>query len=73
MAITFKRIAPHEARIYEDGECVGDVIRQRDILQPHRHVFVIHLVEDHRGPVRVHDRSRIRQVAERMLATHPLF
>ena len=61
--ITFRRVAPDEARILADGEHVGDVYRQPDILYPGRNYFVIHLDEDFRGPVRVHDRSRIREVA----------
>ena len=34
--------------------------------------FVVHLSEDPRGWVRVHDRSRIREVAQHRLDTHPL-
>ena len=32
-----------------------------------------HLDEDPRGPVRVHDRSRIREVAEQRIRSHPLW
>ena len=32
--ITFRRITPHESRIYQYGDCVGDVYRQDDILNP---------------------------------------
>lgn len=70
--IVFKRVSPHESRIYQDGDCVGDVYRQDDILKPGYH-YVIHLFEDWRGPKRVHERTRIRQVAQRMVDTHPLF
>ena len=74
MAITFKRTAPHEARIYDtDGDCVGEVHRQPNIIQSGEHYFVVHLFEDDRGPVRVHERSRVREVAEQRLASHPLF
>ena len=69
--VTFKRIDPHEARIYRDGEYVGDVHRQPDVLEPGGHYYVIHLDEDRRGPVRVHERPRIREVAERLVETHP--
>ncbi len=72
--VTFRRIDPHEARIYDhDGEYVGDIYRQRDILNPAASYFVIHLSEDSRGPLRVHERGRIREVAERLLETHPLW
>ena len=70
--IAFKRIAPEESRIYRDGEYVGDVHRQPDVLEPGAHYYVIHLDEDRRGPVRVHARTRIREVAERLVETHPL-
>ena len=71
--ITFKRISHDESRIYEDGECVGDVRRIDDILRPGAHVYIIHLLEDWRGPKRVHDRGRIREVAQHMLDTHPFY
>ena len=69
--ITFKRVAPHESRIYFDGGCVGDVYRMDDSLHPGAHVYVIHLFEDWRGPKRVRDRRRIREVAQHLLDTHP--
>ena len=71
--ITFKRVAPHEARIFQDGDHVGDLYRQTDILDPSSSYFVIHLDEDARGPVRVHERSRVRDIAQRLVDTHPLW
>ena len=71
--IVFKRVSPHESRIYQDGDCVGDVYRQDDIRTAGSHFYVVHLFEDWRGPKRVHERRRIRQVAQRMVDTHPLF
>ncbi len=71
--IEFKRIAPDESRIYDDGDCVGEVHRQRDILNPGEHYYVVHLTEDYRGPVRVRERDRIRDVAQRLVDTHPLW
>ena len=71
--ITFARVADDEARIHDaDGDYVGDLFRHPDILHPGSFYFVIHLAEDPRGPARVHDRSRIREVAQRLLDTHPL-
>ncbi len=69
--VRFKRIAPDESRIYLDDDFVGDVYRQPDCLRPGSHYYVIHLDEDYRGPVHVHERCRIREVAERLIATHP--
>ncbi len=44
-----------------------------DILEAGATVFMIHLDEDTRGPVRVHDAGRVRTETERMLRTHPLW
>ena len=71
--ITFKRNGPHQSRIYFDGDCVGNVYRQDDILKPGSHYFVIHLFEDWRGPKRVHDRERIREIAQRLVGTHRFY
>ena len=72
--ITFKRVAPDESRIYDaDGEYVGDVFAHDDILNPGQRVFIIHLDDDPRGWTRVHERSRVREVADQRLRTHPYF
>ena len=71
--ITFRRTSADEARIHDaDGDHVGDLFRHPDILHPGSSYFVIHLDEDPRGPVRVHERSRIREVTLGLLASHPL-
>ena len=72
-SIAFKRVTPHESRIYDDGDLVGEVYRQDDILNPGQHFYVAHLSEDPRGPVRVQQRSRIREVVAQMVSTHPLW
>ncbi len=71
--VSFKRITPEESRIFADGDYVGDVYRQPDILCEGEHYYVIWLDEDYRGPVRVHERSRIREVAEQRVRSHPLW
>ena len=72
--VTFTRVGNDEARIHDaDGDYVGDLFRQRDVLNPASSFFVIHLDEDPRGPVRVHERSRIREVTQELLASHPLW
>ena len=72
--IEFKQGAPHEWRIYENGnEHVGDVYRHRDILDPQSSYFVVHVDEHPGGPVTVHDRTRVRGVAERLVLDHPLW
>ncbi len=73
-SITFKRVNPRESRIHDaDGDHVGDVYRQDDILAPGSVFWVVHLHDDPRGPRRVHDRHRIRHVAQSLLHSHPLF
>ncbi len=42
--IVFKRVSPHESHIYQDGDCVGDVYRQDDILNAGSHFYVVHLL-----------------------------
>ena len=42
--IAFKRITPEESRVYFDGDLVGEVYRQDDILNPGSHFYVAHLL-----------------------------
>ncbi len=72
-AIAFRRIAPDESRIYQDGHHVGDVFALDDPLNAGGRYFVVHLDEDPRGPCRVHDRSRIREVTENRVRSHPVW
>ena len=71
--IDFRRVAPDEARIYQDGDHVGDLYRQDDILVPGSSYYVIHLNEDPRGPKRVHERHRVREVAQHLADSHPMW
>ena len=71
--ITFTRIGDNEARIHDaEGDHVGDLFRQPDILKPGEYYYVIHLSEDPRRWVRVQDRARIREVTQSLLVSHPL-
>ena len=69
--VTFQRVADDEARILVDGEYVGDLYRQRDILSPDAVLFIVHLEDDPRGCCRVHERHRVREVAVERILTHP--
>ena len=71
--IAFRRISPDEARIVLDGDNVGDIYALDDPLRPGGRYFVVHLDEDPRGPCRVHDRIRIREVTEQRILSHPLW
>ena len=70
--IRFRQVSENEARVYQDGDYVGDVFRHDDILNRGAVFYVVHLSEDPRGPVRVHERHRVREVARRLLDTHPM-
>ena len=71
--IAFRRIAPDESRIVLDGNHIGDVYALHDPLRHGARYFIVHLDEDPRGPCRVHDRNRIREVTERLVLDHPLW
>ena len=71
--LRFELAVPDEVRIYRDGEYVGDIYKDEDILNPGRHHYLIWLVEDWRGWKRVTDRSTLRATAERWVLTHPLW
>ncbi len=71
--IAFRRIDEHEALIVADGETIGNLYRQDDVLHEGAHYYVVVLDEDWRGPVRVHERHRIREIAEERIRTHPLW
>ena len=71
--ITFRRVTPELSRIYDGDGCVGEVCRQPEILNCGRHCYVITMNEDPRGPLRVFDRSRIRDEARVRLLTHPFY
>ena len=70
--VTFKRVTPELSNIYDaDGELLGEVFRQPDVLNPDDHYYVVILDDDPRGFTRVHDRSRIRVVVSQRVASHP--
>ena len=72
-AVAFRRIAPDESRVYSNGDHVGDVYALDDPMRKGARYFVVHLDEDPRGPSRVHDRKRIREVTEQLVLSHPLW
>ena len=68
--ITFQKTGPDEAIIRYDGEAVGDLYRHEDPLTG-RPVYLVVLVEDHRGWVRCDDRSKVHQTIRDRLRSHP--
>ena len=72
--IEFRRVTPEQSNIHDaDGEYIGEVCRQPDILNPGKHYYVVHLDEDPRGWVRVFERSQIRDVAQERWDSHPYY
>ena len=71
--ITFRRVTAEESRIYQGTDHIGDVYRQPDILNPGAHYYVVSLDEDPRGPCRVYDRARLRELTRRLVASHPFW
>ena len=69
--VRFVRTASDESRVYVGDTYVGDVYADDDILRPGKRIYVISLDDDWRGPRRVHDRSRVRETAQRMVDTLP--
>ena len=69
MTIHFKRTLPDHAHIYHGKELVGELTRQPDILRAGSWFYVVHLFDDRRGFVRVHDRKSVREVAEQRIRT----
>ena len=59
-----KRRRRTRARILGDDDWIGHLFRHPDILKPGAHYYVVHLFDDARGPIRVHDRSRVREATE---------
>ncbi len=70
--LSFKLAAPDEVRIYRDGQHVGDIFKDEDILAPGQFHYLIWLAEDWRGWKRVTERSELRETVERWVETHPL-
>ncbi len=69
--LTFRLAAPDEVRVYRDGEHIGDIFKDEDILEPGRHHYLIWLAEDWRGWKRVTDRGKLRETLEHWVETHP--
>ena len=69
MNIRFKQTVSDHAHMYHSQELVGELTRQPDVLKPGSWFYVIHLFDDVRGPIRIHDRKRIHEVAEQRIRT----
>ena len=71
--LTFERTAPDEVRIYRDGEYVGDIYKDEDILAPGQFHYLIWLSEDWRGWKRVTDRASLDATVRRWVDSHPFY
>ena len=61
--VTFQRVTDDKARILADGEYVGDLYRQRDIISPDAMLYIVHLEDEHVAARDMLRRSRITCVA----------
>ena len=63
-------LSDDESRIYKDGEYVGDVYHETDILDGEP-VHLVHLNEDPRGWERVRNRTDVLAAAAQRIESHP--
>ena len=68
--IAFRWTGEDEARIFADGEYVGDLYRHTDPIDGAA-VYIAHLDEDPRGFRRIRDRTRVREAVAAMVDSHP--
>lgn len=71
-AIDIQRAAPEEARIFEDGELVGEIFRDESAFEEEAPFYVVHLTEDPRGPKRIHARESVIDTVQWTVDSHPL-
>ena len=71
--LTFALAACDEVRIYRDGEHIGDIYKDEDVLNPGQFHYLIWLAEDWRGWKRVTERSQLRVATEQWVQTHPFY
>ena len=71
--IEFKRRTSEESAIYDNGDLVGEVYRMESALEDEQPFYVVHLSEDPRGPRRIYVRDEIRETAQWMVDSHPLW
>ena len=71
--LTFQRTAPDEVRIYRDGDYVGDIFKDEDILNSGTHHYLIWLSDEWRGWKRFTDRSKLRDTVRPWVDSHPFY
>ena len=72
--IRFHSRLDHECDIVVFAETVGTITKRPDIADPDGKgfYFVLHLLDDHRGPVLVDDRDAVKPTVARMLVDRDL-
>ena len=71
--VKFRRRIDDECDIVVHDQTVGTVTRRPDIANPDRGwYYVVHLMDDYRGPRQVDDRNEVRAVAAAMIAERDL-
>ena len=70
--IDISELAPKEARIFEDGELVGEMFRDESAFEEQPAFYTVQLSEDPRGPRRVYAREQLLETAQWTVDSHPL-
>ena len=72
-AIDILEATPEEARIYEDGDLIGEIFRDESAFEDEPPFYVVDLSEDPRGPKRVYARENLVETVHWMVDSHPLW
>ena len=72
-SIDIRELAPDEARIYADGDLVGEIFRDESAFEDEPAFYTVHLSEDPRGPRRVYAREHLHETVRWMVDSHPVW
>ena len=72
-AIDIREATPEHARIYEDGDLIGEIFRDESAIDDDPPFYVVHLTEDPRGPKRICVNENLFETVHWMVDSHPLW
>ena len=72
-AIDIQHATPEEARIYEDGDLIGEIFRDESAFEEQAPFYTVHLTEDPRGPRRVYARENLTETVQWMVDSDPVW
>lgn len=67
-----QRLAPEEARIFEDGELVAEIFRGDHAFEEQPPFYVVDLTDDPHGPRRIYARDHSIETARWTVDSAPL-